>query len=57
MNSPTDSIGSLPSLDTINRPPAIVCKDCRVITGPRSACHSAESLLMNIIAWGPQVTE
>ena len=26
------------------------------ITGPRSACHSAESLLlMNIIAWGPQV--
>ena len=27
------------------------------VTGPRSACHSAESLmLMNIIAWGPQVT-
>ena len=27
-----------------------------VITGPRSACHSTESLLfMNIIAWGPQV--
>ena len=28
------------------------------ITGPRSACHSAKSLLMlmNIIAWGPQVT-
>ena len=30
-------------------------------TGPRSACHSAESpfgdlMLMNIIAWGPQVS-
>ena len=22
-------------------------------TGPRSACHSAESLFMNIKAWGP----
>ena len=31
-----------------------------VITGPRSACHSLSairliSMLMNIIAWGPQV--
>ena len=26
-------------------------------TGPRSACHSAESIMfMNIIAWGPQVS-
>ena len=24
------------------------------VTGPRSACHSAKSLLMNIIAW-PEV--
>ena len=37
-------------------------RDCGVmtsLTGPRSACHSAESLfggmLMNIIAWGLQV--
>ena len=28
------------------------------LTGRRSACHSAESLLfMNIIAWGPQVRQ
>ena len=29
----------------------------QLFTGPRSACHSAKSLLlMNIIAWGPQLT-
>ena len=26
------------------------------LTGRRSACRSAESLFMNIIAWGPHVT-
>ena len=30
MSSPTNSIGSLPSLDTLDRPPAIDCRSCRV---------------------------
>ena len=32
MSSPTlsDSLGSLPSLDTLDRPPAIYCPDCKV---------------------------
>ena len=33
----------------------IHCSKLVKVTGPRSACHPAESSLMKIIAWGPQV--